>query len=183
MTYFDWLWFQSPHFFLKTKLWPGFGMICRDYQLARVRFDSSNSPVDSLHCWSVRWSIASDFLRPWPEKAELERWLMNTVKVGRPKMGHWWDRCGTGGFGLILGARILILEHCFYGKCFSWVSQIRRIGMWGFRDAWFLSRHNWAFLDLFLVALRMNPAYGGYMQSDKDVMLQGCFVEGKTKVS
>ncbi len=119
-------------------------MICRDYQLARVRFDTPNSPVDSLHCWSVRWSIASDFLRPWPEKAELERWLMNTVKVGRPKMGHWWDRGGTGGFGLISVARILILEHCFYGKCFSWVSQIRRIP-WCLIFCQDITEHSWIF--------------------------------------
>lgn len=31
-----------------------------------------------------------------------------------------------------------------------------------------ITDHSWT---LSLVALRMNPAYGGYMQSDKDVML------------
>ena len=47
-----------------------------------------------------------------------------------------------------------------------------------------ITEHSWT---LSLVALRMNPAYGGYMQSDKDVMLiLGCFVErggSKTKGS
>eukprot|EP00434_Breviolum_minutum_P023862 symbB.v1.2.021054.t1/scaffold1800.1/size100811/6 len=68
-------------------------------------------------------SMSTD-AEPWPEKAELERWLMNTVKDPDP------------------GALFL-----------------RQV-------------------------LQMNPAYGGYMQSDKDVMLiLGCFVERGTMES
>lgn len=102
------------------------------------------------------------------ERLKPSEWLLEAM-ARKGRIGTMVDEHGEGGGDIVvlglswLGfsrrwvlqrldwsqlamARTLIREHCFYGKCFSWWSQIR-IGAWGFCDACILLWHNWAFLD------------------------------------
>ena len=80
-------------------------------------------------------------LRPWPPKADLERWMMNTVKARRPRKdtseAHLRQDPDPGAV--------------FLRQVLQPVSTMR--------FGTFLQR---------LAISRMNPAYGSYMQTDKE---------------